>query len=421
MSVIAIYNMKGGVGKTTTAVNLSYLAASSGRRTLIWDLDPQAASSFAFRVRPRVEGFNKKSLQTGRAFLEAVKETDYLHLDLLPADFAYRKLDRHLDRFERPQEVVAELVTTVARDYDVVFLDCPAGFSLLTEGILAASDMVLAPTVPTVLSLRTLSRLISRALRHDSPPRLSAFFSMADRRKALHRSATAWSAVHRDLFLTSHVPYASIVEQMAVRRMPLAVLAPADPATSAFADLWAELLPSLDRRRGTGISRDALERMPAAIDALIADLEGLDGPHPDHPAHPAHPPSLLPELRRTGPDHPAVIHHFDTERRDLLRAGYALELHEHGGGFSIVARDGREPEGAFGAQVHIDARWAAQVLSGVLSPLGALERRVGQPVPRVVEQMRLAAGERRLRRVESRSEAAPTPATQPVRTRRAAK
>ena len=66
MSVVAIYNMKGGVGKTTTAVNLSYLAAAAGQRVLLWDLDPQAASSFAFRIRPRVAGFGKKSLESGR-------------------------------------------------------------------------------------------------------------------------------------------------------------------------------------------------------------------------------------------------------------------------------------------------------------------------------------------------------------------
>ena len=59
MSVVAVYNMKGGVGKTTTAVNLSHRAAAD-QRVLLWDLDPQGASSFAFRVRPRVERFSKK-------------------------------------------------------------------------------------------------------------------------------------------------------------------------------------------------------------------------------------------------------------------------------------------------------------------------------------------------------------------------
>ena len=73
MSVIAIYNMKGGVGKTTAAVNLSYLAAAGGERVLLWDLDPQAAATFAFRIRARVKGFGRKSLESGESLVEAIK------------------------------------------------------------------------------------------------------------------------------------------------------------------------------------------------------------------------------------------------------------------------------------------------------------------------------------------------------------
>src|SRR5262249_30492371 len=97
MKALAIYNMKGGVGKTTTAVNLSYIAANAGQRVLVWDLDPQGAASFAFRVKPRVEGFDRNSLERGGPLRSAIKETDYNNLDLLPADFAYRKFDRFLD------------------------------------------------------------------------------------------------------------------------------------------------------------------------------------------------------------------------------------------------------------------------------------------------------------------------------------
>src|SRR5205814_3220505 len=76
MKVVAIYNMKGGVGKTTSAVNLSYLAAAGGARVLLWDLDPQGAASFAFRIRPHVEGFGTRSLEGGRALADAIRETD---------------------------------------------------------------------------------------------------------------------------------------------------------------------------------------------------------------------------------------------------------------------------------------------------------------------------------------------------------
>jgi chromosome partitioning protein len=236
-NVVAVYNMKGGVGKTTTAVNLSYLAASAGRRALLWDLDPQAASSFALRVRPHVHGFGKGSLENGEALTASIKETDYPNLDLLPADFAYRKFDRLLDAVGKPERVVTALLGTLRRDYNVVFLDCPAGFSLLTQGIFASADAVLVPTIPAVLSLRMVARLIKWAARSDSQADLTAFFSMVDIRKTLHRRACEWSAGHPEVFLSGQVPYASVVEQMSVRRMPLPAFAERDAATNAFAGI----------------------------------------------------------------------------------------------------------------------------------------------------------------------------------------
>src|SRR5262249_2197118 len=120
MTTVAIYNIKGGVGKPTAAVNLSYLAAADGRRTLLWDLDPQAASSFAFRVRPRVSGFRRKSLEDGHALASAIKETDYSNLYLLPADFAYRKFERFLGSLGKPERLIESLLHTLGRDLHAV-------------------------------------------------------------------------------------------------------------------------------------------------------------------------------------------------------------------------------------------------------------------------------------------------------------
>jgi len=276
MSVIAIYNMKGGVGKTTTAVNLSYLAAASGLRTLLWDLDPQAASSFAFRIRARVSGFSRESLRNGDALVEAIKETDYANLDLLPADFTYRKLDRLLDDFERPERIVAALLRTLGQEYDTVLLDCPAGFSLLTEGLFAAADAVLVPTIPTILSLRMVARLVKWADRSDSPAALVAFLSMVDRRKGLHRRAAECCADHREIFLEGEVPYASVVEEMTVRRLPLPAFAPRDPATRAFGDIWSQLQTLLLERRAPSRSPRRWRLVLEAIESLIARLEPTD-------------------------------------------------------------------------------------------------------------------------------------------------
>src|SRR5262245_35099158 len=176
MRTIAIYNMKGGVGKTTTAVNLSYLAARSHLRVLLWDLDPQAASTFAFRIRPRVSGFGKRSLENGEALYAAIKQTDYDNLYLLPADFAYHKLDRLLGSLGSPGPVLTSLLAIIGDDFDIVFLDCPAGFSRLAEAILEAADAIVAPAIPTVLSLRMVAQLAEHAECCRSRASLAAVF-----------------------------------------------------------------------------------------------------------------------------------------------------------------------------------------------------------------------------------------------------
>ena len=89
-SVLATYNIKGGVGKTSAAVNLAYLAARDGHRTLLWDLDPQGASTFLFRVKPKVKGGGAKLVRGKTDAADRIKGTDHERLDLLPAAVANR-------------------------------------------------------------------------------------------------------------------------------------------------------------------------------------------------------------------------------------------------------------------------------------------------------------------------------------------
>jgi cellulose biosynthesis protein BcsQ len=142
-------------------VNLAALAAGEGRRTLIWDLDPQGAATFLFRVRPKVKGGARKLVRGRRDPLSVVKATDVEGLDLLPADFSYRHLDLALDRTKRPRAGLARMLAPVAGDYDLVVLDCPPSISLVSESVFNVSQLLLVPLVPSPLSIRTVDELLA--------------------------------------------------------------------------------------------------------------------------------------------------------------------------------------------------------------------------------------------------------------------
>ena len=241
MKIFATYNIKGGVGKTATAVNLGYLAARDGFRVLLWDLDPQGAASFLFRVKPRVKGGGKALIQGSRPIDGAIKGTDFENLDLLPADFTYRNLDLLLDAAKQPARKLASLLRPLKADYDAVFLDCPPSISLLSESVLHAADLLLVPLIPTTLSVRTLDQLTEFVGGFNGHrPEVLAFFSMIDRRKRLHTQIAQDLPAQRSDFAAAAIPALSVVEQMSVQRAPVTVFAPRSQASRQYAALWQE-------------------------------------------------------------------------------------------------------------------------------------------------------------------------------------
>jgi cellulose biosynthesis protein BcsQ len=243
MRILATYNIKGGVGKTTAAVNLAYLAAQDGYRTLLWDLDPQAAATYMFRVRARVKGGGKALIRGTRSLDDAIKGTDFGNLDILPGDFTYRNMDLLLDDAKRPTRRLSRLLGPLATDYDVVVLDCPPSVSLVSENVLHAAGTILVPLIPTTLSVRTLDQLTEFVDGFaGSRPDVLAFFSMVDRRKRLHREIAERLPRERQDIAVAAIPALSIVERMAVERAPVAAFAPRSPAARAFRDLWEEVV-----------------------------------------------------------------------------------------------------------------------------------------------------------------------------------
>ena len=242
MRVLATYNIKGGVGKTATAVNLAHRVATAGARTLLWDLDPQGAATYCFRIKAKVKGGGKKLLRGARPLERRIRGTDFEGLDLLPADFSYRHLDLILGQTKRATKRFVSRIRPLAEHYDYLFLDCAPSISAVSEAVFAAADTLLVPTVPTALSLRTLKRLAKHLEAEKVEVRTLPFFCMVDRRKALHRQICAETNVTPFRFLATSIPYSSIVEQMSVRRAPLSTFAAASAAARAYASLWTEIV-----------------------------------------------------------------------------------------------------------------------------------------------------------------------------------
>lgn len=243
MKVYATYNIKGGVGKTSTAVNLAHLAALDGHSVLLWDLDPQGAATFMFRVRPKVRGGGQALVDGSRTLDESIKATDFDGLDLMPADFRYRNLDVQLDDTDRPTRRLRELLQPLKSRYDMVFLDCPPSISLLSENVLHAVDTLLVPMIPATLSVRTFDQLTGFVSDIEGrQPRVRAFFSMVDRRKRLHCDLVKNLSSQRAGIMSTSIPALSVIEQMAEYRAPVTAASPNSPAAHCYRALWSEIV-----------------------------------------------------------------------------------------------------------------------------------------------------------------------------------
>jgi cellulose biosynthesis protein BcsQ len=239
MTTLSIYSNKGGVGKTATAVNLSYLAARTGSKTLICDLDPQGSATYYFRVKPKLKSGAKGFIKGGKNVYKSVKGTDYENLDLLPADFSLRNLDLTFDKLKRSKKRLSQILNPFKDEYDLIILDCPVTISVLAENIFNAVDFTLVPVIPTTLSVRTYRQLLSFCKKNKyQVAKIYSFFSMVDRHKKMHRELMATVSREFNGVLKSPIPFLSQIEKMGIYREPVAAFSPGSVASESYQKLW---------------------------------------------------------------------------------------------------------------------------------------------------------------------------------------
>ncbi len=248
MKTLACYSIKGGVGKTASSVNLAYLAAQAGYRTLLIDLDSQGASSFYFRVRPSKKNWGKRFFKTYEQLLKQIKASDFEYLDIIPAHESFRHFDALLSDQGKCELRLKRVLKGLKKEYDLIILDCPPTLSYLSEAVFHAANMIVVPVIPTTLSERTYEQLQEFFDKKELPTRMVyPFFSMVQRQKQLHKSTIERMQEDTPRLLKTLIPFSTDIEKMGEHRAPVSCFAARSAGGQAYEELWQEISRKLKK------------------------------------------------------------------------------------------------------------------------------------------------------------------------------
>ena len=160
-TVFSIVNQKGGVGKTTTAVNLATALSISGKSCLVIDLDPQgnASTGFAVTSEQRTPGSYEVLMQKSQ-MLDAIRPTEVSGLGIVPSRVELSNVENELFELKNKEHLLRNAIQSLPERYDSIIIDCPPGLGILTTNALVASDRVLVPLQCEFYALEELSQIL---------------------------------------------------------------------------------------------------------------------------------------------------------------------------------------------------------------------------------------------------------------------
>lgn len=272
MKIWAVANQKGGVGKTTSAVNLGGVLARQGHSTLLLDMDPHGSMTSYFGMDPDetenslYQLFQRKKMKQELAPEQVVRSTGFDHLDMIPASTAMATLDRQLGAADGMGLVVAQALQQLVGRYDYVLIDCPPQLGVLMINALAACQHLIIPVQTEFLAVKGLERMlrtlemIQRA-RHKVPE-YTILPTMYDPRT---RASTGTLKLLRERFADnlwhSVIPVDTLFREASRLGVPLTMKAPNDRGSLAYAELMQDLLAD--------VPHSVAERGAAPVSALI--------------------------------------------------------------------------------------------------------------------------------------------------------
>ena len=236
MAVIAVYSMKGGVGKTTMAVDLAWrFAQVGGHETLLYDLDPQGGAGFLLGHEERKVQRAISAFHHARAPRDLIEPTKFDRLSLIGADQSLRDLPVQLARIGAKKRL-AQMLSFMKGEYPRIVLDCPPMINEVSEQIMEAADLIVVPLPASPLAARAFGFIRKELAKRPGHPPVLPVLSMYDGRRKLHRWVRENAGANWPV-----IPQSSYVEQVAVRREPIAAFANWSPASQGFEQLHGAL------------------------------------------------------------------------------------------------------------------------------------------------------------------------------------
>jgi len=276
---IACANQKGGVGKTTTVVNLSSYLALAGDRVLIIDLDPQGNATSGLGGDRSAAASVYEAIVDAQALESLIQPTAVEGLDLVPSSIALAGAEVELAPLEQRERRLGRLLVPIADRYDHVFIDCPPSLGLLTVNALTAADGTLIPIQCEYYALEGLTQLIAtiNLVRDHLNPRLAvdgAVMTMFDGRTNLSAQVTAEVRAHLgDRVFETVIPRSVRLAEAPSHGRPIHLYAPASPGASAYRALAEEFRRAGGRLGGVGAPPMAVTGQDETVaDAAMVDV-----------------------------------------------------------------------------------------------------------------------------------------------------
>jgi len=263
-AIITIANQKGGVGKTTTAINLSAAIAAKGRRTLLIDLDPQANSTIAFFDMGEVTMSLFDVLGDARAPLASVvKPSKDAMLSIGPGRLALAKLETALaGQFDAPYRL-KDALAPIVRDYDYIIVDTPPSLGILTVNALVASTHLLVPIQAAYFAIEGTDDLLETYERIRARPNpqlkmLGVVITLYDKRTNIARDTHGQiRAVFGEVLFKTRIGKNVRLEESPAYKETIFTFAPKSPGALEYRKLAAEVVQRVEEARVARHAEDA--------------------------------------------------------------------------------------------------------------------------------------------------------------------